>query len=312
MAKIVETISYPMMVSKKDGNMEYFTFPKDMTDIQAAIILNEHPGDVDQNTREHLLVHINASGANDSPLKFYNNLRNQNYELNAGFFIQHRAFTRNDRNERVELPLEDAINQVRNGNQNIFFERRSQAEMEEMRKINKTYEREYLKVWQDKFSRAFDGRPFNYDQIKDHHKGNIFERIGFRTSREYNTFIDALKDFNDPNSPHYLNKERLRNAANGYIDHKAEQGISLNRMDKTGRDRILLASSVIKALDQMEDKVAVNAEIENRLRENDYRSVIEIQPAINNQAEVQENFFDNNQIDMDDNQVQMSNEINVE
>ncbi|MBE6134042.1 MAG: hypothetical protein E7178_05180 [Erysipelotrichaceae bacterium] len=88
-------------------------------------------------------------------------------------------------------------------------------------------------VSQEKFFEEFGSRlneklgisgSYSAKKIEDKYKGNIFERLGGTTSEQYKALRDAIKDFSDPNSPHFMNYSYMKEKAEAYIAHKEDQG----------------------------------------------------------------------------------------
>ena len=67
---------------------------------------------------------------------------------------------------------------------------------------------------------------------------------------ERHIFFNNL--YNDPKSKDYLNKGKLRAAANAYRDRKLGQGRPYDRMDATSKGRFKLVENVISTLDEFE------------------------------------------------------------
>ena len=93
------------------------------------------------------------------------------------------------------------------------------------------------------------------------------KELVFTAMLQYKAFIQAFKEFNDPESSNYLNKDLLNQTAEDYFDHKTERGISFSKLDDTSKSRLKLVSSVIKTINDMEDKDTVEKEIKNNLKE---------------------------------------------
>ena len=137
-----------------------------------------------------------------------------------------------------------------------------------MLRINNARDIEYLNVWQKNFSNNYEKQPFNLEAIKEANKGGFFERMFRRTSTQYKAFIQALKDYNDPKSENYLNKDLLRERAEDYFNYKTENGVSFSRLDETSRGRLQLVSAVIKTINEMErDNEKVERQIDKNLEE---------------------------------------------
>ena len=95
-------------------------------------------------------------------------------------------------------------------------------------------------------------------------KGNIFERIFRRTSREYRDFERAFKDYNDKNSYDYGEKDALIGATKAYIHHKIPSfdidgdklptPEEIARFSGTSKNRLNFCVGVLKGLQQQKEK----------------------------------------------------------
>ena len=265
MIRAIETLSYPLSVAKSMVRTGAYIFP-DMTPEQAGIIINAHPkymegeGPLKDNLAEAL------NGAEKDKIKnIYKTITDHGYRLEPGFFVKYQALEHNPQTNRdFEIALDDGIRNL-NNNGNLCVRERQPEEIEEMMKINNAHEIEYLSVWKEHFSKNYENRPFNYEEIKNANKGGFFERTFKRTSPQYRLFIQTLKEYHDPKSPNYLNKELLKDTAQAYFDYKTEQGISFSKLDETSRGRLKLVSAVIKTINEMDNKEKVDREIYKNL-----------------------------------------------
>ena len=146
----------------------------------------------------------------------------------------------------------------------------------------------------------------NDKTLENKYKGNIFERIGNKTSREYKNLLQAMKDYHDPHSDNYLNDNHLNSRAQAYINHKFSQGYvapgadvgeNQKALDGISLDRFNLAISVLELSKEKNDilKTVTNNAV-NQLGFND--------PVVEN---------DNNIIQQDPNFVNdIANDVNLE
>lgn len=269
MTKAIEDITGPIIDMKNDFGDAYFTFPKNLSIEQASMIISSNPQymNLESPLRGNFNKVINAHEQEENAKDPFILYKSRGYKFTKGFFLKYKA-TIQERGTDIprEIPLQEGIK--RRGEEGVQISLRPIQEVNEIRKINNAYDNEYLKVWQEKFSNNFNHQPFDYNRIKSQHQGNVVERFLRKTSREYKAFINQLKEYNDPNSPDYLNKNKLRQTAQAYYDHKAEQGISFANMDKTGRDRLKLVSAVIQTIDQVEAyENEVTNQVLSRLRD---------------------------------------------
>ncbi len=116
---------------------------------------------------------------------------------------------------------------------------------------------------------------FNQDMILDQNKGGFFERTFNTTSNEYKDFVTALKNYTDEKSPDFSNGRKLVAKAKAYLKHKnVKDEHSIERLDKTGRNRVKLCQAIIEAIDK-QPELLVN------VRDNSVNNHAEIEKVAN-------------------------------
>ena len=253
MSKTIESLNIAKKVCNADM-VDYFSFPK-MTSEQYNMVMAGNPTKY-MTKGAPLQPKFNQFVAPAKPEEVkaeFQAIKDHGLMLGKGFFLRYKALQHDDKtNTTKEIPIEDAVKNYKT-NGNITIEERSRNEIFNLRRINDTYDREYMNIWQEKFAKNYNDKPFDFDEIKEANKGGTFERLFNRTSREYQTFIRTLGEYNNPESPNYMNKELLKETAQAYFDYKTERGISFNRIDKTGQDRLMLVSAVIQTINDMDN-----------------------------------------------------------
>ena len=254
MKKPIETLGDAQKAAYASVGSAYLTMP-DLTVEQATILLGSGPQYAGKyakpEMRNTIMRTLEKSEGVEKPKDFYNNLREHGMQLNNTFFLSHVAEQRQPDGTYKVVSFDEPLKHPDDANLNI--RKRTKDEIWHIKNISKEYEREYLGIWQKKFSDLSGGeRPFNFAEIKDANKGNIFERMLFRTSRQYTEFINAFEAYNNPESKDYLNREKLREKAEAYQTHKIGQGKTLEQMDATSRGRMNLTSNVLATLDYMD------------------------------------------------------------
>lgn len=270
MSKTIESLNIAKKVCDADM-VDYFSFPK-MTSEQYNMVMAGNPSKY-MTKGAPLQPKFNQFVAPAKPEEVkaeFQAIKNHGLILGKGFFLRYKALEHDDKtNTTKEIPIEDAVKNYKS-NGNITIEERSRNEIFNLRRINDTYDREYMNIWQEKFAKNYNDKPFDFDEIKEANKGGTFERLFNRTSKEYQTFIRTLGEYNNPESPNYMNKKLLKETAQAYFDHKTERGISFNRIDKTGQDRLMLVSAVIQTINDMDNnEKEVSAKINNAIYEID-------------------------------------------
>ena len=304
MSKVIEVLNAPRKYLEGDL-LDYLSFPK-LTNDQASMIAAGNPekymGKESIYTDKFNKILFPEDIGNVK--KEYALYKKQGFVIGKGFFLRYSALKHDDAtNKTKEIPLDDAINELKT-NPNVTIEERSHEEILELTRINETYDREYLNIWLQKFSENYKQVPFDYEAIKEENKGGFFERFFRTTSNEYRRFIEVLGEYQDPSSPNYMNRKLLKDSAQAYFDHKTEGGISFNKIDKTGRDRLMLVSAVLKTFSDMDNDMD---EINDQINNNIYGTTNQREPFLNGN-EFEDNFISNKI----DNENEISNNINLE
>ena len=232
----------------------YLTMPN-LTVEQATILMGSGPQyvgkDAKTEVRNTIMRALEKSESVEQAKDFYDELRNRGMRLNNTFFTSHVAEERQPDGTYKPVTFSEVM--LRPNDPNLNIRKRTKDEIWHIKNISKEYEREYLGVWQKKFGEiSGNERPFDFAAIKDANKGNVFERMLFRTSRQYTEFINAFDNYNNPQSKDYLNREKLREKAEAYQTRKIGQGKTLEQMDATSRGRMNLTTNVIATLDYMD------------------------------------------------------------
>ena len=266
MKKLIESLKYPGKVATAEM-FDCVAFPE-LTQEQASMIVAGNAqkymglGTPISQKFNQILYPLNPNDIKDD----FKLIKDKGYILGKGFFYRYVAEEYNPaKNETKEISFDDGLRKAKT-NSNITYRERSVEEIRELAKINKAYNREFVDIWQHKFSLKYNNKPFVYNEIRHDNKGGYFERFFRTTSKEYTRFINALEEFNDYTSPNFGNKKYLKDCAIAYQNHKNAQGLSINNIDNTGRGRLILVNAVLEAFDEMDEEyVKINDEINNRI-----------------------------------------------
>lgn len=239
------------------GKDEYFTLPK-LTPEQAAFVMGGNPQYV-SNDNEHLAIRnyiMNTIGETEgveSSVDFYKKMLSKGWKADNDFYVSHVAEERDPATGEVkEVSLDAAFS----NRPNVTLRARTAEEKWHIRNICKDYEREYANKWQAKY-REVANRPLDIQAMERRNKGGFFERLFKTTSRQYKDFLKALKNFNDPQSKDYLNREKLRTASEAYKTHKLPNGRTIDQLDSTGKGRMTDVNNVIETLNAMDKNDSV-------------------------------------------------------
>ena len=250
MVKPMETIGYPVNMMRAAKSLDYFACPS-LSLTQSVIIQNAdkdlHAKD---ETMKRILDEALVKDAIATPKQFFGKFVERGIKLEKGMFVKYRP-------ESYDLDAEgNPINIEETKYDNVFSDapkgnfrisQRDGNNLQQVQMMNASVQREYLKGWQKSFNQASGTiGEFNIAEIEDRHKGGFIERyIRRNTSREYKEFLQAFKEYNDPKSKNYLNRDNLLTKGNGYLQHKVDQGYrSMDDMKGTslGRTKFVIAT----------------------------------------------------------------------
>ena len=276
MKKVVEGLNDPANAMKKAVGIDFFATPE-LTEEQALQIVmggNETMRD----PTESLMLIVNGKLPKEPDnLTGYENLeRFRRIGINIDdphFYVQYKAVETDPSTRRQVQVSFDKYFRQNNHNSNdihldVDLQMRNANELFSLKCITNEAKREYCSEFERRMALQIGQINYNVAEIENRNKGGIWERyIRRSTSREYKEFIAALKDYNNPESPNYLDKGHLRGKTIDYLVHKANQGYrGLGDMKGTSLSRTTLAMNVIQVIDGMEkDEDAIFNNIEQKL-----------------------------------------------
>ena len=265
MKKVVEGLHDPASITKMTAGIEYFAIPNITQEQALALVMGGN--ELMREPNDTLLLNINNKLPKEadycSGFEMLDRFKRIGININdKNFYTKYKAVETDPvTHQKTQVSFDKYFKQQLRENDNVIgprveLELRSQAELFEFKCITSEVKREYCKEFERRMAREVGQERYNVLEIEDRNKGGIWERyIRHSTSREYKEFIAALKDYNNPESPNYLNKENLKGKANAYLVHKADQGYqSLDDMKGTSLSRSTLAMNVIKVIDTMKNE----------------------------------------------------------
>lgn len=132
-----------------------------------------------------------------------------------------------------------------------------------LRGITNEFKLTYMKNWKTAFNdkMGVKGSKIDIDAIEQKNKGSFFQRMFRRPSKEYTAMMNAFKEYNDPKSKDFMNKDKLSTATQAYVDHKNDKGSVKSKADK---DRMEFAENVLATCKESEK---IFGQTENSLAE---------------------------------------------
>ena len=208
----------------------------------------------------------------DTPAHYFQKYKDYGLETNdPEFFTKYKTvLTDPETGRRTEVSPEEIFDM---DNPNVRFERRSKDEIFELKSVNRVFQDKYAQKFQSRIATKLNQATFSADRLADDRVGGWWERNIFRnTSPEWKDFIQAFKDFNNPEHPNYLKKDILRPKAEAYRQHQRRQGYnSLEDMKGTSLKRGTLAQATIDVCDELDAQEEglredINIEIDTGLK----------------------------------------------
>lgn len=263
MRKLVETLNeYGNVV--KQGGIDGLACPT-LTPEQAALAMSNEMFLNQQNEDLNIVLNLKLRPL-DTPHDYFKHFIDAGMDIdNPDFFATYRAlYTDPETGAHKEVSFDRVFVEH---DPNVRIERRSPEEIFQIKCINSAFQAKYAAKFQSRIAAKLNERIFDANQIEEDRKGGWFERNLLRsTSPEWKEFIQAFKEFNDPNHANYMRKDILRPKAQAYMDHKHAQGYdSLSDMKGTSLKRGTLCQSVIDTCDEFdrqEDSICEDIEIE--------------------------------------------------
>ena len=266
-AKPIEVLGYPQTIVKASHDLDYFACPK-LTMEQSVLIQNtdrELMNGISDPLRFAIMQPV-VEATMKTPDEYFKQFTDDHQKLEKGFLIKRRP-------EKVTLdanhnPVVEEILYDHYFSKDVTGEKRVAERPEnqkfQMECMTKSFQREYLDIWQKTLYNKLDKTGnFNIDNLIKEHRGGFMERYILRnTSPEYKAFRDALKEYNDPQSPNYMNDTNLRDRTNAYLAHKGVHSAEdLQNLSGTSFNRSKLALGVLATLD---DKQIIAGTVEEK------------------------------------------------
>ena len=290
---MLEAISYPARLAKVGNKLEFLALPKLDKD-QAKALGNYRPQELKE------IIRAYRNGLEDKkPCDLFTRAQYDQYTMGAGTLANYKITKYDD-------------GQIKN------LEKRNRNETLRIKTINDEFLNEYRTQWAKRFNTAMgynDGDHLNMDKVVSDHKGGVFERFGnwFKglfggqslTADQYKDFIQAFKDYHNPQSPNYMNDINLRTKGNAYLDYKREQYPNPQAMSGTSLKRFNFITRTIDLLNRG-NEIAQGAD--QAIKE--AMPIYKINLPQEIKKDLEDNIIDNNQLEIEVEKINdMDNEI---
>ena len=265
MVQNINTVSAYIPEAESDDFFALPVLPKD----KAALVYKNAKKvfNVDKAPKSILNVLNGQRGAYDIkvPAKvFYEKLAEKGVKVGKDVFLKYK-FVQTDP-ETNKQTLVGAYSVVE-GKPNITVVERPKEEMVKLNEISKAFQDKYRQEFQNRLGEKRH-QEFNMENIDTEMKGGFFARIFRKPSSEFKAYMTALKDYNDPTSKNYLNKNNLKTKADAYMTHVNRSGKPIERMDALRQKRANMVKDTLFVIDKMEkDDVKIRGQINNSIND---------------------------------------------
>jgi len=246
----LSVIGYPAKIAKDALNVDYYAMPElDANQNHWVVVRAERNNKEFAPYVRDMLEEKEGNDITRRPSEYFNKIKDVcHIKMNNEFISRwHAIETHQD-----EVDIADFSDVVKNRNEDLDYIAKKDSEFNKVRFVNKYYMDKYSEAWKETFQNIRkDNKPYDFARIKDQHKGGWFERWRGTTSKEYTRFIDALGEYNDPKSEHYLDKSYLKLKGDMYLKHKFKnKEIDLTKSSGTSLKRAKLVNDTIATISQ--------------------------------------------------------------
>lgn len=121
--------------------------------------------------------------------------------------------------------------------------------------ITNNFKNIYAANWRKSFNQKMgvDSDKLDIKTLDNNLKGGFFNRMFRRPSKEYTAMMEAFKDYHNPESPNYMNKEALDSKTQAYVDHKNSTGKKLTTADEA---RMRFAKNILETNNEIDKLIA--------------------------------------------------------
>ena len=266
MQGMVQNMNYVSCFLPEANGMEFFAMPVLSKDKANLVYLNaEKIFNVEKTPKDIQNVLKAQRGDYDKKMstkEFYEKLSEKGVKVDKNVFLKYK-FVQTDP-ETNKQTLVGAYSVVE-GKPNITVVERTKEEIVKLNEISKAFQDKYRAEFQSRLG-VKRQQEFNMENIETEMKGGFFARIFRKPSSEFKAYMAALKEYNDPTSKNYLNKNNLKTKADAYMTHVNRSGKPIERMDALRQKRANMVKDTLFVIDKMEkDDVKIRGQINNSI-----------------------------------------------
>lgn len=214
----------------------------------------------------------------------------------AGFdFNQENPFTKFkavETNPETREEKEVSLNDLIDKKPNVTLKARDN---DEVKKINNNITGQYKMKYNLEFQRRLGkniGKPYNIFNAEKEMKGKLWDRWFNRPSIGFKGYMRALKEYSDPKSPNYLNKQNLERWGT-LANYNVVSGTKLVPTSNIERIRMEFVDNTLRTVREMErDKEKIDEQINREIASKSVKDpdLIKREPAFDNDKSLEDIF----------------------
>jgi hypothetical protein len=265
---MVQNMNYVSCYLPEANGMEFFAMPVLSKD-KANLIYNNAKKIFDVDIVPKDIQNVLKSQRGDynnkiSTKEFYDKLAEKGVKVGKDVFLKYK-FVQTDP-ETNKQTLVGAYSVIE-GKPNITVVERTKEEIVKLNEISKAFQDKYRAEFQSRLGNKRQ-QEFNMENIETEMKGGFFARIFRKPSNEFKEYMAALKEYNDPASKNYLNRDNLKTKGEAYMTHVNRSGKPIERMDALRQKRANMVKDTLAVVDKMEkDDSKIRGEINKSIND---------------------------------------------
>ena len=200
-----------------------------------------------------------------------------------GFFTKYKAAIGNK-----EISLLDAAK----SKESATISTRSKREVAKILDGTKAFQSRYASTFAKRVGEK-QGEAYEFARVSAEMRGNFFDRLLHKPIPEFDEFLQSLSDYNDPASPHYLDKDALKRKGANYLSSAKEKGVAEEKMSLIDKRRTSLVRNVMRTIAEMEkDDAKIRASIETDIESRIPSLSFDRTPVFESALELEQDDFD--------------------
>ena len=258
--EMFENISFPLKLVEENSSLDFLAMPE-MNKKRAKEILNLSKEIFGRklNPDEQLALKFQRGDFKNrmTPSDYFIRLETNDLSVNSDIILKYKA-VKTVGNKTKETSLSDSLKE-RN---TIKREYRSDEEIKKIYEVSFLFQNQYSNEFQKRLGEKL-GKAYFVLNVEKEMNGGLFDRMFRKPSNEFKAFMDALKDFTNPDKPNFLNKDVLDNAGKAYLNHVKETGgLDLEAMNTMRKSRVSLVQNTLETIADLKND---DTSIRNRI-----------------------------------------------